>query len=231
MQASLFDLDSSLADSIIGEREAAAAALTADILELPRGPWAPRQTAPLPGHLGYLLTSGVIVREICVAASWSAELLNQGDLLRPWLEDAASFVDAEWRVIEPARLLELDPAFTSRLARWPELVDALVERALRRSRSAAVHAAVAGTPRVEDRLLLLFWHMAERRGRREARGVRLDLSLTHSTLAHLVGAQRPTVSTALSRLAERNRIVRLPDGAWQLIGKPPEPREPFARDV
>ena len=38
----------------------------------------------------------------------------------------------------------------------------------------------------------------------------------------LVGARRPTVSTALSELAEREELTRRPDGSWLLRGDPPD---------
>jgi hypothetical protein len=37
-----------------------------------------------------------------------------------------------------------------------------------------------------------------------------------------VGARRPTVSTALSELAERDELVRRADGSWLLRGDPPD---------
>jgi hypothetical protein len=46
--------------------------------------------------------------------------------------------------------------------------------------------------------------------------------LTHRILGQLVGARRPTVSTALSELAERKELVRRPDGSWLLRGDPPD---------
>lgn len=170
-----------------------------------------------------LLVEGLLIREIQVGEAWSTELLNRGDLLRPWLEDAASFVEARWHVAEPAQIAILEPRLTRQLAEWPVLIEELVERGLRRSRSMAVHAAIAATRRIEDRLLLLFWHLAERWGQTQADGVRLDLPLTHGTLAHTIGAQRPTVTTALSSLAERDQVVRASDGAWMLRGSAPTP--------
>jgi hypothetical protein len=53
-------------------------------------------------------------------------------------------------------------------------------------------------------------------------GVLVPLALTHRILGQLVGARRPTVSTALSELAEREELVRRPDGSWLLRGDPPD---------
>jgi CTP:molybdopterin cytidylyltransferase MocA len=49
----------------------------------------------------------------------------------------------------------------------------------------------------------------------------LELPLTHQVLGRLVGAQRPSVTTALSDLARRGVIERREDGAWILHGDPP----------
>ena len=66
--------------------------------------------------------------------------------------------------------------------------------------------------RVERRLKALFWHLAERWGRVSGDGVIVPLALTHRILGQLVGARRPTVSTALSELAERAGVgVRFTD--------------------
>ena len=193
-------------------------------MELPVGEWVPPRDQPEPGHLGYLLARGLIMREISVAGAWSVELLDQGDLLRPWIEDAASFVEADWRVIEPARLVALDRRATRAAGDRRGLIEDLVDRAMRRSRSMAVHAAIAATRRIEDRLLLLLWHVAERRGRTGANGVEVSLPVTHETLAHLVGARRPSVTTALRRLEDRGALTRRRPGEWLLHGEPPSAR-------
>jgi CRP-like cAMP-binding protein len=51
-------------------------------------------------------------------------------------------------------------------------------------------------------------------------GVRLELPLTHAVLGKLVGAHRPSVTTALGSLVDRGLVVRAEDG-WVL-------REPSA---
>jgi hypothetical protein len=56
----------------------------------------------------------------------------------------------------------------------------------------------------------------------------VPLALTHRILGQLVGARRPTVSTALAELAERGELIRRPDGSWLLRGDPPD-QESLAR--
>jgi Crp-like helix-turn-helix domain len=83
--------------------------------------------------------------------------------------------------------------------------------------------AISQLNRVEDRLITLFWHLAERWGRVAANGVALPLALPHRVLGELVGARRPTVSTALAELSRRGEVMRRHDGTWLLTGDAPAP--------
>jgi CRP/FNR family cyclic AMP-dependent transcriptional regulator len=98
------------------------------------------------------------------------------------------------------------------------LFDRLNERSLRLATSQAISQLTC----VDRRLMALFWHLAERWGRVSGDGVIVPLRLTHALLGQLVGARRPTVSTALSKLIERGELLRRPDGSWLLRGDPPE---------
>jgi CRP/FNR family transcriptional regulator, cyclic AMP receptor protein len=69
-------------------------------------------------------------------------------------------------------------------------------------------------------LLTLFWHLAERWGRVTPDGVLLPLTLSHRMLGQLVGARRPTVSTALGALTRAGEVSRALDGTWLLTGSP-----------
>jgi CRP/FNR family transcriptional regulator, cyclic AMP receptor protein len=80
--------------------------------------------------------------------------------------------------------------------------------------------AIAQQPRLDQRIWLLFWELADRHGRVHRDGVHLDLRLTHEVISHLVAARRPSVSTALSKLAGRG-ILRREGGGWVLTGPPP----------
>ena len=177
-------------------------------------------------HVGLLVLGGVLAREVIVADHASAELLGPGDVLRPWqAAGKASLLptDVVWSVLSPTSLAVLDRRFGAELARWPEITAALLDRLGERSLRLATTQAISQLTRVDRRLSALFWHLAERWGRVGGDGVVVPLALTHRILGQLVGARRPTVSTALSELAERDELVRRADGSWLLRGDPPDP--------
>jgi CRP-like cAMP-binding protein len=107
------------------------------------------------------------------------------------------------------------------MAPYPEVAAELVGRALERSRRLATLMAIAQQPRLDQRVWLLFWELADRYGRVHPDGVHIDLRLTHEVISHLVAARRPSVSTALSALASRG-ILRREGGGWVLCGPPPD---------
>lgn len=193
------------------------------------------QAGPLPAELGVaepersaglLILDGLISRQVGFGERRSLELLGTGDLIRPWQDDGAlSIVPARsaWRVLAPARLAVLDRAAMARVARWPELGVNLVARAMRRSDGLAGRLAVSQLPRVDDRLVVALWHLAERWGIVTPGGTVLDLPLSHEMLAALIGAQRPTVTLAVRQLTERGALLRRADRSWLLLGAPPEP--------
>jgi CRP/FNR family cyclic AMP-dependent transcriptional regulator len=197
----------------------------AEVISIPAGPWlgepAPA-AAPSPGHVGLLVLDGLIARRVGVDGRFGAELLGEGDLLRPWQADSGASLGtlSAWRVLEHARLAVLDEVATRRMMRYPELTGALVERALQRSRSLAVNMAIVHQPRVETRLRMLFWHLADRWGIQTADGVQLRMRLSHEVLADLLAARRSTISCALSALARAGELSF--DGRnWTLRGSPP----------
>ena len=203
-------------------------ALIVRVLRLPVGSWdVSALSRASAGHLGLLVLDGVIARDVIVADNVSAELVGPGDVIRPWQEPNETLlpVGVEWSVLSPARLAVLDRSFAIRSARWPEITAALFDRLGERSLRLATHQAISQLTRVDRRLLALLWHLAERWGRVAGDGVVVPLALTHRILGQLVGARRPTVSTALGELAQRGELTRRPDGAWLLRGDPPEMTE------
>jgi CRP/FNR family cyclic AMP-dependent transcriptional regulator len=190
------------------------------------GPWdVSRLSGASADHVGLLVLDGVLSRELVVADHVSAELLGPGDLVRPWQGSAGAGllpVQAVWSVLSTVTLAVLDRRFAAEAARYPEITAALFDRLGERSLRLATTQAISQLTRVDRRLKALFWHLAERWGRVSGDGVVVPLALTHRILGQLVGARRPTVSTALSELAEREELVRRADGSWLLRGDPPD---------
>jgi CRP-like cAMP-binding protein len=223
----VLEVDPGLADGLDADQRASALPRSiARTLSARTGPWSyePRPEEQ-PGMLGLLVLEGVLLRELTIDRLHALEFVGPGDLIRPWTYEGASapvVAEATWQVIEPVRIAVLDRRFALRMAPWPEISASLLDREAERARSAIVELAVRQALRIEDRLLLTLWHLADRWGRVSPRGTVLGLSpLTHGVLARLIGAQRPSVTLALGRLRERSLIDRDPDGHWVLLGDPP----------
>jgi CRP/FNR family transcriptional regulator, cyclic AMP receptor protein len=213
-----------LAESLPTEaRDRAVSECVAPELQVAPGSWqADRSFAP-EGTFGMLVLSGLMIRRVGIDERTGAELLGEGDLLRPWqveLDASTLPLKTSWSVVETTRLAVLDGAFLSRAVRYPELVGELLALAIERSRNFAVQLAIIHQARVDIRLRMLLWHFASRWGRVRPDGTVLPLRLTHAVLADLVAARRPTVTSALSRLSKLG-LVRFDGEVWILSGGPP----------
>jgi CRP/FNR family cyclic AMP-dependent transcriptional regulator len=205
------------------DRDRAIDECTAPALRIRRGRWGSEGTDMARDGIGMLVLQGLLIRRVGVDGRFGAELLGDGDLLRPGQgEDGQTALPltTDWRVLEPTRVAVLDKRATQRLARYPDLIAGLVGRAVERSHELAVRLAIVQHPRVDVRLLMLLWHLADRWGRVGHHGTYLPMRLTHAILAELVAARRPTVTRAFSLLADRG-LVRVVDEAWMLSGEPP----------
>ncbi len=201
--------------------------LVVPVQRVPRGPWLP-QTEARP--VAYLVLEGAILRDCRVGDRWSTELLGPEDVLRPW-EEAEGFSGAsEWHALERLQLAQLDGRLIATSVRWPELVDELLARTIRRSRHLAMLRCVCGIRRLDVRLLVLLRVLAGRWGRVSLEGIHVGMPLTHETIARLAGAQRPSVSTALARLRDRG-LVRAHDRQLVLAAELPPEVETAMRDV
>lgn len=222
---SVLDVDGGLADLIPFEQRARARQATcATTVEFEAGAWRkPLESEQMRGGYGLLVIDGLLLRRAGIERRHAAELLGPGDLLRPWQHDGgASTLNVEWswRVVANARCAVLDPRWTARAAAWPQLGAELAGRALGRSLRLVIAMAIAQQPRLDERLWMLFWDLADRFGKVHPDGVHLDLPLTHEVLSHLAGARRPSVSGALTRLADEGRLRRS-GRHWVLSGEPP----------
>ena len=158
-------------------------------------------------HRGFLIVDGLLT------ARWRARPpLRRAD--RPvrrdaaWNWDGPAGVHAEvgWLALEPSPARRPDHALVDRINPWPQLGLESFNRGTRRAHHLAVALAIAHHPRVEDRLLLTLWHLAERWGRVTPDGIVVNLPLGHQRLADIVGAHRPSVTTAMGALAKAGRV-------------------------
>ena len=223
---SIVDADPDLGDLLgSGELERARREAVTRINRLSPGEWdASAAHEPAEHHRGFLVVDGLLSRTVNVLGRHCVELVGHGDVMRPWRwDDEGSHVQAEvgWTALEPTRLAVLDHAFVARIVPWPELGLELFNRGTRRAHHLAVALAIAHHQRVDDRLLLTLWHLAERWGRVHTDGIVVPLPLGHQRLADLVGAQRQSVTSALGGLTRDGSISRREDGNWVLHGDPP----------
>jgi CRP/FNR family transcriptional regulator, cyclic AMP receptor protein len=223
-RALVLDEDGDLAELVPPPlRENARQASVAATVQLETGQWDARVDSDRAREgYGLLALEGVLVRRVGYGGRYGAELLAAGDLLRPWEFDGDETIGFEttWRVLSPTRLAVLDHGWTERMARFTSIGPALAGRAMHRARRLAAMMAIAQQPRLDERLWMLFWELADRHGRVRPDGVFVDLPLTHEVLSHLAAARRPSVSGALSKLADQGRLER--DGRrWVLRGDPP----------
>jgi CRP/FNR family cyclic AMP-dependent transcriptional regulator len=168
---------------------------------------------------GLLILDGLIAFETHVGDRIASELIGTGDLVQPCAHRSDELLERTdaWRILWPTRFAMLDAEFADRVRPWPQIVQALLRRASRRTADIDAMRAIACHPRLEVRLDLLFWHLAARWGRVEPAGIRLTLPLTHRLLGQLVAAERPSISHALGRLASAG-LVTGTAGDWHLHG-------------
>jgi len=207
------------ADQLVHARQASLASFRS----LAMGPWAAsHEGSAARGGFGLLVLEGLLMRDVGVDGRFGAEVLGPGDLIRPWDHDGGDAlpVTASWRVLADARLAVLDTRWAARMAPWPTVACELAGRGLMRARRLAIMLAIAQQPRLDLRLWMLLWDLAERYGTVHADGVHVEAPLTHESLAHLVSARRPSVSSALARLVERGVLERR-RSTWILRGGPP----------
>jgi CRP/FNR family transcriptional regulator, cyclic AMP receptor protein len=223
--ASVLVRDPDLGAGLRGERlRRAERDLIASTFVAFEGPWDPEEIGEaVRGGIGLLLLDGLVVRRVGRTGRYGAELLGPGDLMRPWQHDGEDVTlpfNISFRVIDQTVLALLDQRFAARAAPYPEIGGALIGRAMQRSRTLVVNMAIAHYPRIDRRVLMLMWHLADRWGRVTPEGIRIPLRLTHQLIADLVASRRPSVTSALQQLAHEGLISKLGE-AWLLHGEPP----------
>jgi hypothetical protein len=197
-----------------GELRDLGAAVGVRSVRITPGPW---NLSDADGHVGLLVLSGVLTRELLLETRASAQLYGPGDVIEPWVDlDSMVPVRTRWTATEHARVGILDVRFIAAQRRWPLLGVRLQARLAEQAHRLAVQQAIAVVGRVELRLLGMLWLLADRWGKVSPAGIVLPLRLTHEALGRLVGAQRPTVTLALGALEREGMLARRSDGGWIL---------------
>jgi CRP-like cAMP-binding protein len=174
------------------------------------------------GHpFGLVVVDGVLVREVRLGGRSSVQLLGSGDVVIPGALASELPATTRWLAATTAKIAILDDRIQAPLALWPGLTIGLLQRVAQQHARLGVHAAALQLPRVEDRLEAIFWDLADRWGRVTPSGIHLPLKLTHGLLARLAGGARPTISLALTALAERGVVTRRGDGSWLIVARAP----------
>ncbi len=216
----LLDLDPDLAEVLEShDRRVARAAATATVIDAdPGGLDMVQWLAAAADGPGVLVLDGVLALSVRVGDRVCAELIGAGDLVQSQATgETLVAAQTQWRALTTVRLAVLDAAFAKRIRFWPALMLALARRADRRAQSLNVLRAISAQPRLEVRLALLLWHLADRWGRVERGGVRLPVPLTHQLLGQIIAAERPSVSHALARLSHSGLVTGHGD-EWHLHG-------------
>lgn len=175
------------------------------------------------GAFGAILLDGMLVQALQIGEDPTLRLIGPGSFVPPPQPPRSMPVlGAGLFVPVPTRLVLLGDELLIAARRWPWIVSTLHARTLEHSERLATQLAICQLPRVEDRLMALMWLLAEFWGRVTPAGIRLPLSLSHEVLGGLIGARRPTVTLALSKLAEEESLIRQ-DKEWLILEAPVAP--------
>lgn len=214
----LLDHDAELGQNLPEEeRERARQALVSPVFRFAPGPVDLEQHELGDDVAGLLIVRGLMTSDVVLAQHELSELLIEGDILLPF-EPSADGLPSKRRLsaLDSTYVAALDQRFMRAAAAWPSLLVEVHRRLGQQEHRVAVHGVICQLPRVEQRVLAVMHHLATRTGRVGSEGTHIPIHMTHQALGRLIGAQRPTVSLAVKRLAEEGRLFRRDDGTWLL---------------
>jgi hypothetical protein len=207
----LSELDPELLEAVPVAERPLARGLRVPTLELSPGTWRP-PTAANGALLGLLIADGVAFKSATAAGFTAGVLLGHGDVVAPSVpaRELPAGVGAEiaWHVVDPLTVAVLDARFAASTARWPLLAWRVLSRQAQEAERLLARLALVHRQRVDERVLLVLWELADRWGKVTSDGVLIPIQLRHHQLAALVGSLRPSVTLALRRLASRGIVER-----------------------
>lgn len=181
---------------------------TIAVMELPAGTTS-ATTDGFVGHRRRLVLKGLMVRDVDAAGHSIAELLGPGDILTSdETDDELVPTSVGWHALERTLIGDLASVDGADSHTEVALLDNVARRLEAQVARGCVRCAITSLIRVDLRLLAYLWHLAGSFGVVTTEGVKLDLPLTHALLAQLIGARRPTVTTAFGILTDEGYIHR-----------------------
>lgn len=201
------------------EEKDAAAAVSVPVRRVPPGPIELDELLREAGAFTALVLDGMVLHRMEVGDRSALGLLGPGDLFTLPGPSRTELLHCSNHCASDTRLALLDDHVLVAARHFPRLVSGLQIRLGEQQERLAAQMVICQMPRVEDRVLTLMWLLAEVWGRVTASGTSLPLALTHEVIGELVGAQRSTVTLALTHLAERGSMIHQNRG-WLLLEKP-----------
>ena len=111
--------DPELADAIpFDRRDQAIEECTAPEFILQPGPCGGQGSLGFRGGIGVLVLGGLMIRRVGIDGRYGAELIGEGDLLRPSDESVSPLlpITTNWSIVAPTRVAALDGSFERRIA-------------------------------------------------------------------------------------------------------------------
>lgn len=241
--APLADLAPELLGSVDVRDPTVPRALKVTTLHVSRGTWQP-PAASRDRLLALVLIDGAVFRSVTVGGFSTGDVLGAGDVVVPHSPDATSSRDARadvgWNVLQPTTMAVIDGRLAAWAAQSPGFRLRLLDRQADQLDRVMARLALVHRRRLEERLVLVLWELADRWGRVTSDGVLLPITLRHHQLAALVAALRPPVTLALRRLSVQGVVERSlrgyllrgsPEDAWASVAGAQAPPWPGVADA
>jgi len=162
-----------------------------------------------PGDALFVLESGLVKVSVTSPRGDQMVLVT---MAAPETFGELSLIDGRPRsasveVVEPARVLRLErDVWKQLLAQQPKFTDALLRSTARMIRRLTDQASDFAFLDLHGRVSKLLIRFADERGHQSQEGILLDLHLTQSDIARMVGGSRQSVNQILRSLEERGYL-------------------------
>ena len=173
------------------------------------------------GCRGFVVVSGHLAGRVAVYGGTGVELAGPGDVILVDERDATDDPRVVFSGVDACQVAWIQDKSWRAMLRHPAWSKALIEAQAQRADHLRALQAASTLTRVDDRILGAMWLLAERFGHVTADGTVVGIPLAHRLIGELIGARRPTVTTAVSKLTAEGYLSRCRRGRWLLLGEAP----------